>query len=118
MIKHLQPLINSNVLRKFNSGSTILYQGEIPRFACVIAKGIVKVYSISANGDEQIVMYHIQGEFFPSSWIFDKAPSTLFFYETVSYAPSLSPFCLVGLLNLRGMSNKSSKQFYKDYASL
>lgn len=84
MIKHLRPLIDNNFGRRFNPGSTILYQGEIPRSACVIARGIVKVYSISANGDEQIVMYHIEGEFFPSSWIFDKAPSTLFFYETVT----------------------------------
>jgi len=84
MIRHLQKLIDVNVQRKFAAGSTILYQGEVPRSACVIARGIVKVYSISTTGDEQIVMFHAQGEFFPSSWIFEKAPSTLFFYEAVT----------------------------------
>lgn len=50
----------------------------------MIRKGIVRVFSISAQGDEQIVTFHVAGEFFPSSWIFDKAPGTLFFYEAVT----------------------------------
>lgn len=37
-------------------------------------------------------MFHIAGEIFPSSWIFGKAPSTLFFYEVsvdseIAYCP-------------------------------
>lgn len=84
MLTHLQPLLKDNVTRSFSAGSTILYQGEVPRSACIIVNGIVRVFSISSHGDEQIVTYHVEGEFFPSSWIFDKAPSTLFFYEAVT----------------------------------
>ncbi len=84
MLTHFESLLKDHVKRKFSAGSTILYQGEVPRSACIIVSGIVRVFSISSHGDEQIVMYHVPGEFFPSSWIFDKAPSTLFFYEAVS----------------------------------
>ncbi len=69
--------------KSFDKGTIILYQGEVPRSACIIKSGIVRVYSISARGDEQIVTYHIANEFFPSSWIFGKSPSTLFFYEAI-----------------------------------
>lgn len=84
MLEHLQPLISSSVTRKYPAGATILYQGEVPRAASILVSGIVRVFSISHQGDEQIVMYHVPGEFFPSSWIFGKTPSTLFFYEAVS----------------------------------
>jgi len=84
MLNQLQPLIKRSLTRRFSAGSTILYQGEAPRSACVLVKGIVRVFSISSQGDEQIVTFHIAGEFFPSSWIFDKAPGTLFFYEAVT----------------------------------
>lgn len=84
MLKTLQPLLSSSLTRTFSSGSTILYQGEAPRNACVLSSGIVKVYSISEQGDEQIVTIHVAGEFFPASWIFGKTTSTLFYYEAVT----------------------------------
>lgn len=83
-MQHLDKLIKTAVVRKYSPLSTILYQGEAPRSACILLKGIVRVYSISKQGDEQIVAYHVAGEFFPASWIFEKTPSTLFFYEAVT----------------------------------
>lgn len=84
MLTYLEPLVSHAVVRKYPAGATIFYQGEVPRSAGILTKGVVRVLSISAQGDEQIVMYHVAGEFFPSSWIFGKAQSTLFFYEAVS----------------------------------
>lgn len=83
MLHHLQPLIDRAMTRSFTAGSTILYQGEVPRHAYIITKGVVKVMNISPQGDEQIVMYHVSGEPFPSSWIFGKTAAALFFYEAV-----------------------------------
>lgn len=92
MLESLQPLIRRSVTRRFKAGATIMYQGEAPRSACILVEGLVRVFSISSQGDEQIVTFHIAGEFFPSSWIFGKAPATLFFYEalsdcTIAYSP-------------------------------
>ena len=81
MLNELQPLIDSSLKRSFSAGSTILYQGEVPRSACIVKSGLVRVFSISPQGDEQIVMFHVAGEIFPSSWIFGKSPGTMFFYE-------------------------------------
>jgi CRP/FNR family transcriptional regulator len=84
MIIHLQPLIKKSTRRRFDAGSTIIYQGEVPRSAYILIRGIVRVYSISSQGEEQIVTFHVAGEFFPTSWIFGKAPGTLFFYEALT----------------------------------
>lgn len=86
MLRHLRPLIAASLSRRFTVGATILYQGETPQHACIIVKGVVRVFSISDQGDEQVVTYHVAGEFFPSAWIFGKAASTLFFYEAVTDA--------------------------------
>lgn len=84
MQDHLNGLIGQSIGRTYGSGSMILYQGEVPRSVCVLKRGVVRVYSISSQGDDQIVTYHVDGEFFPASWVFGKSPSTLFFYEAVT----------------------------------
>lgn len=83
MLDDLKPLINNSVKRTYAPGATIYYQGEVPRSACVIVDGLVRVFSISAQGDEQIINYHNEGEFIPTSWIFGKSPGSIFFYEAV-----------------------------------
>jgi len=70
-------------VRKFGAGNVIIYQGEVPRSVHMIMKGFVKVYAISAQGEEQIVAFHVPGEVFPSSWIFNKSPGAMFFYEAL-----------------------------------
>lgn len=84
MLQVLQSLLDKSPSRNYNKGATILYQGEVPRQAYILLSGVVRVFSISSQGDEQIVMYHVAGEFFPASWLFGKASSTLFFYEAVT----------------------------------
>lgn len=84
MLPLLQPLLSTAITRVYSPSSTVLFQGEAPRYAAIIKKGIVRVYSISAQGDEQIIAYQVAGEFFPASWIYGKSSGTLFFYETVT----------------------------------
>lgn len=84
LLNHLHPILEKNVLRTYNAGSTVLYQGEVPRSACIIKKGVIKAFNISANGEEQIVTFYIEGEIFPAPWVFGKAPSTIYFYEAVT----------------------------------
>jgi len=71
-------------VRKFGPGNVIIYQGEVPRSVHMIVKGFVKVYAISPQGEEQIVAFHVPGEVFPSSWIFNKSPGAMFFYEALN----------------------------------
>jgi CRP/FNR family transcriptional regulator, cyclic AMP receptor protein len=84
MIKHLKPVIDKSLQRNYSAGSIIMYQGEAPRSACILADGVVKVYSISPDGDEQIVMFLVAGDIFPLSWLFNKTTAVMFFYEALT----------------------------------
>ncbi len=84
MQDHIDELTKDALTRTYNAGSTVLYQGEVPRSVQVLRRGVVRVFSISNQGDEQIVTYHTAGEFFPTSWLFGKTVSSLFFYEAVT----------------------------------
>lgn len=52
--------------------------------AFVIASGVVKVYTINNAGEEQIAAFHAKGDMFPSSWIFNKSATTLYYYEALT----------------------------------
>lgn len=86
MLEALKPLLKDAIVRKYNSGATVLYQGEVPRFGCIVKSGIVKAFNISSHGEEQIVSFHIAGEVFPIDWIFGKTSSTVYFYEATGEA--------------------------------
>lgn len=84
MNEKLVAFANTHLTREISQGSTVLYQGEVPRFANILVDGIVRVYSISKLGEEQIVTFHMRGDPFPASWIFNKSASSLFFYEAMT----------------------------------
>jgi len=70
--------------RFFKRHSVLLYQGEIPRMAYVVKDGLVKMYTINDAGEEQIVSFHGPNDHFPSTWIFDRSRTTLYYYETIT----------------------------------
>lgn len=70
--------------RVFKKHSVLLYQGEVPRMAYVLQSGLVKMYGINNAGEEQIVAFHEPGDAFPGPWLFNKAPTTLHYYETLT----------------------------------
>lgn len=70
--------------RAIKKRTILLYQGEVPRSAYFVRKGIIKEYSINSSGNEQIVSFYVAGDLFPMSWIFDKTSSTLYYYETLT----------------------------------
>ncbi len=84
MLRALHPLLEKGQIRTYNPGSTILYQGEVPRSVFVLKSGIAKSFNISHQGEEQIVSFHIPGDILAPSWVFKKTSSAIFFYEAVS----------------------------------
>lgn len=50
--------------------------------AFFIKKGVVKVYNITSGGDEKIVGYESAGSLLPLGWLFDRAPVSLYYYDT------------------------------------
>ena len=83
-MQQLLTFIKDKPARTYSAGSIILYQGEVPRHACVIKKGVVRASTISSSGDEQIIGFHKAGDVIPFSWLFKKTASTLYFYQASS----------------------------------
>lgn len=81
IISHIKPHATKRVFKKH---SILLYQGEAPRLAYVVLSGVVKVYSINTAGEEQIVAFETCDDLLPASWIFHKAPTTLYYYEALT----------------------------------
>jgi CRP/FNR family transcriptional regulator len=68
-------------VRKFTKGEIILVQGEVPKSAYIIKKGVVKTYNLTSQGEEKPISFDIRGEMFPVSWIFSKAKYSQYYYE-------------------------------------
>ncbi len=82
MLEELLTTLKSHVTRRtVKKRSVILYQGEIPRYVYIVLKGVVKTYSLSANGEEQIIRILSKDDIFTIPWIFNKTKHSLYYYE-------------------------------------
>ncbi len=70
--------------RHYPKKRTILFQGEVPTSVMVLRSGIVKVYGITADGDQRTVTLLAAGDVFPMSWVFGKSPICIYYFEAVT----------------------------------
>lgn len=68
-------------LKTYAKGEIIIFQGEAPRSSFVVQTGTVKAYNISVSGDEKPVGFYGTLDAFPGMWIYDQAPSSIYYYE-------------------------------------
>ena len=71
-------------VRRFQKGEIILVQGEVPKSAYVLKKGVVKSYNLTAQGEEKPISFDVVGEMFPIAWVFTKAKFAQYYYEAFS----------------------------------
>ena len=81
LLSHLRTVGTPGIYRK---GSSIFFQGEIPRSAIIILDGVVKAYTISHEGDEAIVNLYGKGSIIPIAWVSNQASVALFNYDAVN----------------------------------
>lgn len=67
--------------KSYRKGEIVLFQGEAPRSAYAIKKGVVKAYNLNASGDEKPISFYGLSSVFPASWIFGAVPSAIYYYE-------------------------------------
>lgn len=67
--------------RTYRKGEIIIFQGEAPRCTFIIQSGVVKAYNLSIHGDEKPVGFYTGYDSFPGTWIYDKVPSAIYYYE-------------------------------------
>lgn len=89
--KELRDLLTDYPLRNYRKGEIILFQGEAPRVAYVLQKGMVKAYNISSSGDEKPIGFYGPGSLFPASWVLGRAPSAIYYYEAFT---DLAVYCV------------------------
>jgi len=78
----LEKFLAQYPLRTYHKGEIIIFQGEAPRTAYAIKRGMVKAYNLSVNGDEKPVAFYGHGDTFPGAWAYGKMPSAVYYYET------------------------------------
>ena len=78
----LQKFFSNYRSRAIPKGRPLLYQGEIPTMGFFVKSGIVKMYNITSQGEEKIVGYESSGSLLPLEWLFDRAPVSLYYYDT------------------------------------
>ncbi len=83
-MEQFQLLLTAYPTRKFAKGEIIIYQGEVPSAVYVIKEGLVRMYNLSGNGEMNVLGYNLQYEIFPTAWTFDRAQSSMFFFEAAS----------------------------------
>lgn len=79
----LSKLLDSYPTKSYLAGEMLLYQGEVPQAAMVVRSGYIKAYSISPAGEESIVNINTGGDIIPTAWVFDRASSTLYYYQAI-----------------------------------
>jgi CRP-like cAMP-binding protein len=80
-LPQLSDLLNSYSLRKFKKGQTLLFQGEVPRYAYVVKTGTIKTYNISPLGEEQLISLSSEYDILPEAWFLGEASVAYYFYE-------------------------------------
>jgi CRP/FNR family transcriptional regulator, anaerobic regulatory protein len=69
----------------YQKNTTILRARETPRGVYLIESGILKMYSLSKQGDEHILDFFGPGDIFPMTWPFRRSVRSMY-YETISPA--------------------------------
>lgn len=69
-------------LRHFKKGRPLLYQGEVPQSMFFIKEGVVKLYNITAGGEEKTIGYEAAGGLLPIAWLFNRSSVSTYYYDT------------------------------------
>lgn len=108
----LTKVLTQGTTRVVPKNSVVFYQGEVPQAAALIKRGVIKVYNLSPDGDEQLATFNVAGEFFPSTWLFGQTTSTVYFYETFTDCE----ICFIPRQDLQAIikENAVNLQFFMD----
>ena len=72
--------------RKYPKGQILFYQGEKTEKVFRIRSGYVKVYDVTADGEEKLLLILSKDDIFPLIWTFTKSERLHYFYEAVDDA--------------------------------
>lgn len=65
----------------FEKGQTVLLKDEVPKGTYVIESGVIKTYTITADGEERIISIDSKGEDIPIGFTIGLIDKSQYFYE-------------------------------------
>lgn len=74
----------TNHHREYPKGQILLYQAEETNDVFFIDSGYVKVYDVTSNGEERLLLILGPGDIYPVIWTFRESDSLLYFYESMT----------------------------------
>lgn len=81
--KKLKALFYKGKRFEYQKNDTILRARETPRGVYLIESGLIKMYSLSKQGDEHVLDFFGTGDLFPIIWPFRRSVRSLY-YETLA----------------------------------
>lgn len=70
----LTRLAGISISRTYRKNANVFMEGDLRQAVFFIFKGIIKIYKIDSDGNEQIVTFLKEGEMFPHTGFFDTTP--------------------------------------------
>lgn len=83
-IKDIESVFTEAHDRDYPKGQILLYQGEKTNSAFRIKTGYIKMYDITASGEEKLLLILGPGDVFPLIWLFDSSDPLHYFYESIT----------------------------------
>ncbi len=83
--EELKDLFRDGKQVTYNKGDTILRARETPRGVYLIEEGVIKMYSLSRQGNEHVLDFFGPGDLFPIIWPFRRSVRSMY-YESISPA--------------------------------
>lgn len=77
----LTDFLHSFPTKNYRRGEIILFGDDQPINIHFIVEGYVKVYSIDNGGNEKLITFDRENEFFPIGWAFFKDDASPYYYE-------------------------------------
>jgi CRP/FNR family transcriptional regulator, cyclic AMP receptor protein len=114
-VNYLHAFLDRHPLRTFKKGEIMIFQGEAPRSAYVVKSGTVKAYNLSVSGDEKPVAFYDADNVFPSTWVYGKASSAVYYYE--AFTPQVEVY-MVNREEFAAFIKKSPELLYQELERL
>lgn len=83
MKPHVTAIRSHGAPRVYKAGTSLFFQGEIPRHGVVITTGTVRAYTIASSGEERTIGFYTAGDMLPIGWLLDQVAISLFHYQAL-----------------------------------
>lgn len=80
----MQAFFDQYHTKRYQKGATILHQDALPGAVYAVKEGVVKVYNLTAHGEEKPVGFATQSEVIPLGWVFGMTNRSQYYYEAFS----------------------------------